>query len=202
MNWRQAYRAIQKNKGVKLLAVIAFLGAYTVWLGEKRDASKVFGLLTTGLLLLLALIGDPGPTAHDKELFKRFLTDLPYEPSMRFLKEHAFGGGFPGSRLRPMDDFADSWADPSLRLNDSRARELMEAFRTSLNEFRHGLSSLILPVPSSGEETYYQISKPRDWTPETEARYEEECKHADQLASAAFMAYQEMVSYGVEKLVD
>lgn len=202
MNWRHGLRAIQKNKGAKILAVLAFLGAYTIWLGEKRDTAKAFGFITTGLLLWLSLMGDPGPTAHDKELFKRFLAELPYEPSMRFLKEHAFGGGFPGSRLRPMDDFAYTWADPSLRFNDSRAFEIMETFRTSLDEFRHGLSSLILPIPSWGEETYYQISKPGNWTSETETRYEEECKHADQLASAAFVAYQELVNYGITNLTD
>ena len=65
---------------------------------------------------------------HDKLLFSEFQVALPFEPTIRLLREADFGADYRAEWLQPLNRFVESWDDPNREFLDS----ILEAERLDL----------------------------------------------------------------------
>jgi hypothetical protein len=50
-----------------------------------------------------------GARLHDQHLFQAFLKTFPTEPTIRFLKDHDYGGAFDKQAIAPLNEFVNTW---------------------------------------------------------------------------------------------
>lgn len=67
---------------------------------------------------------EPKPT-HDERLFQEFQAVLPFEPAIRLLREHDFGGSFAKAAIRPLMDFVETWDQPEKEFLDSELQNAL-----------------------------------------------------------------------------
>ena len=61
----------------------------------------------------------PAVAAHDLALFAEFQATLPFEPTIRVLREADFGADYRAEWLQPLNRFAESWDDPNREFLDA-----------------------------------------------------------------------------------
>lgn len=55
---------------------------------------------------------------HDQRLFQEFQSGFSYEPAVRLLRDHDFGGPFPRKAIQPLFDFVETWDQPEKEFLD------------------------------------------------------------------------------------
>lgn len=95
----------------------------------------------------------------DKELFKKFLSILPSEGSISFLRTHDMGGAFRYSNLEQLSKFYHEWQGPEFEFLDLELKEKCEILHKNADEYIGFLSLKIFPVHGYGD----LYSVPRDW---------------------------------------
>lgn len=56
--------------------------------------------------------------SHDQQLFKEFQSVFSYEPTVRLLRDHDFGGPFYLNDIQPLHDFVSTWDQPEKEFLD------------------------------------------------------------------------------------
>ena len=74
---------------------IVFIAALGVLL-SKDPIKRKFGI-------------DNNSRSHDQSVFQKFSEIFPAEPTLRFLKEHDFGGSFRRANIKSLNDFVETW---------------------------------------------------------------------------------------------
>lgn len=75
---------------------------------------------------------------HDERLFREFQAVLPFEPAIRLLREHDFGGSFAKAAVRPLMDFVETWDQPEKKFLDSELQEaLTNLYKAAYNMGMH-----------------------------------------------------------------
>ncbi|MCE4282750.1 hypothetical protein LYZ77_18520 [Xanthomonas hortorum pv. vitians] len=93
---------------------------------------------------------------HDREIFAKFLRDLPHKPSIQLLKDHDFGGDYYKSQVQHLFDFVREWDRPELEFLDKK----IEKKRKSLYDAAHNLF-----------EDFMRETVPNDHNPEMSTVY-------------------------------
>lgn len=70
--------------------------------------------------------------SHDQHLFQEFQSALSYEPAIRLLREHDFGGSFNKKDIQPLFDFVETWNQPEKEFIDENLQAaLTELYRAA-----------------------------------------------------------------------
>ncbi|WLA01571.1 hypothetical protein [Xanthomonas translucens] len=123
------------------LAAIGFpvLSVLMSWSMEKTfsfsDGASIAAGITAIAAAFLAAPKEKESVRHDREIFARFLSDFPHNPSIQMLKEHDFGGDYYKSQVQDLFDFVREWDRPELEFLD----EKIEEKRKSLYDAAHVL---------------------------------------------------------------
>lgn len=130
---------------VLCIAILATLVS-AIWCASDLYTSESvsFSAITTFLAALLAFLvyatmsGSkpvaPGASPHDLALFAEFQTTLPYEPTIRTLREADFGADYRAEWLDPLNRFVNEWDDPNREFLDAELeQERKVLYRTANN---------------------------------------------------------------------
>lgn len=75
----------------------------------------------------------PSVAAHDQVLFADFQAALPFEPTIRVLREANFGADYRAEWLQPLNRFVESWDDPNREFLDATLEaERLALYRAAL----------------------------------------------------------------------
>lgn len=90
----------------------------------------------------------PGGNAHghDLALFKEFLRVLPFEPTLRLLKEHDFGNSFERQYLNPLFDFASTWDSVEKEFLDETCELGRKSIYSAAKDLVMEISARTVPV--------------------------------------------------------
>lgn len=56
--------------------------------------------------------------SHDQRLYAELRTPLGFDPAVRLLREHDFGGAFSRKSIRPLYDVYETWDSPEKEFQD------------------------------------------------------------------------------------
>lgn len=119
----------------------------------RQSGSLSFSAVTAFLPALAALVGffvmgaptkpDGNPVApvapavatHDLKLFAKFQKDLPFNPTVKLLREADFGADYRAEWLQPLNRFVEDWDNPNCEFLDpslDEARSVLYASARSL----------------------------------------------------------------------
>lgn len=116
---------------MRVLKLVGFivLGALWIvsalWFFQRPGFETVVAYLTsTGALFTLDVVAREGRHGaerrqHDKALIAAFREELPFRPTIEFLRDEWLSATFQGENLWPLDDFCRKWTDAAHEFNDS-----------------------------------------------------------------------------------
>ncbi|WP_313250740.1 hypothetical protein [Stenotrophomonas indicatrix] len=155
------------------LAAIGFpaLSILMSWSGEKTfslsDAASIAAGITAIAAAFLAAPKEKESVRHDREVFAKFLSDLPHNPSIQLLKDHDFGGDFHRSQLQPLFDFVRDWDRPELEFLDAKLEKKRRSFYDSAHELYEDFMRETVPNDRNPElSTVYPWSQRGGQRPE------------------------------------
>lgn len=129
----------------------------------------------------------------DRKLFKEFDRDLPFRPSIEFLRENDLGNWFSLDALRPFFDFQNNWNDASHKFLNSELEENRAQLYQAIVEFtefgarntihHHDFGNSRLIRPKGDGQIFHEVT----------AEY-------NQLAKAVFDGHQNLVVLAKKQL--
>jgi len=144
------------------IAAIAFpiLNIAVSWSTDKTfslsDGASVSAGIAAIVSTYLGTSKEKASVRHDRDIFAKFLSDFPHNPSIQLLKHHDFGGDYHSSDLRNLFDFVREWDRPELEFLDKQ----IEKKRKQLYKAAHELF-----------EDFMQETVPHDHNPELSTVY-------------------------------
>lgn len=150
-----------------LITVIA-----TYWYGLTRTWEAFFTAAGFFVVYLstetFGVLRSKKRVAADSELFKRLQTELPFESSIRFLRDHDLRVAFRWSSLADLSHFVETWTDESHKFHDKQLERAKESLRVIAIRF---LSDLATNTFSREYEDVREI--PNEWMINQQERYKE-----------------------------
>lgn len=135
---------------------------------------------------------------HDQRLFELFMHELPFEPSMRLLREQDFGAPFQHARIRPLFSFVDTWDTPEHEFMDAQLQAALSRFYEEAKEMATCIALRTVPV-GSGEMRSVYSDQQRARGPRSE-HVIREAKEMNEAASRFFPKYEEFLRLCRSKL--
>lgn len=97
---------------------------------------------------------DQQETQHDLRLFLAFQAVLSYDPAIRLLRDHDFGGPFYRKSIQPLFDFVETWDQPEKEFLDI---ELQSALVTMYSAARVMANHLVEKTVPIGNGDYASV---------------------------------------------
>lgn len=93
----------------------------------------------------------PDPSAgtkptHDQLLYEELKATFGFEPAVRLLRDHDFGGPFPRTAVRPLFDFYETWDSPEKEFIDKELQAGLSALYKAAGELSNHLAGKTVPV--------------------------------------------------------
>lgn len=85
---------------------------------------------------------------HDQTLFKRFQTELAFDPSIRLLREQDFGGPFQRAYIKPFFNFVETWDTPEHEFMDAELQSALARFYGEAQIMANCITMRTVPVGS------------------------------------------------------
>ena len=111
-------RSAVANAQAGLTAAIYFGVAILFWNDVWRDLTLDESRLFQHYPQLKPKDAGGGPPSHDQQLFQELQTTFGFEPAIRQLRDHDFGGPFQRKSLQPLYDFVETWDQPEKEFID------------------------------------------------------------------------------------
>lgn len=84
--------------------------------------------------------------SHDQKLFQEFQELFPYEPTVKLLNEHDFGGPFRRVWIQPLFDFVETWNQPEKEFLDLELQNALLKFYEAAQNMSHHLVEKTVPI--------------------------------------------------------
>ena len=164
---QKAVRGISRAEGEKREFEVHLLFWHDIWHDLTLDERRVFqhypqlkpGVESVGGVGAAASASGgtaaPGRSQHDARLFDELQQALPFDPTVRLIRDHDFHNAFPREAVQPLFDFVETW--------DSPHREFINlALQAKLNDLYQAASKLAgevvtLTVPVSLNHQYASV---------------------------------------------
>ena len=92
--------------------------------------------------------------SHDLRLYTDFQLLLPFEPTIRLLREHDFGGSFHKDTIKPLYRFYEEWDQPEKEFIDDELQAALKALYVEARNLSNQLTSRTSPV---GDGSSYSV---------------------------------------------
>lgn len=135
----------------------------------------------------------PDSQAADTEVFHRLRFALPWDPTVRWLTEHDFGGEFSGDRLDEINRYVEHGENPNEQFIDAELEAQRAALAAHVREFRAQLGVRVFRADGGGR--WYSVS--REWS---DGQREAARQLLNDLAQAVVESYNDFVSSTRRKL--
>lgn len=203
-----------------LVLVISILAALVpgFWCVQElmQSGSLSFSSVTAFLPALAALAGffvmgaprkpDVGPVAHvapavavhDLELFEKFQRDLPFNPTIRLLREADFGADYRAEWLQPLNWFVEDWDNPNYEFLDPSLDEARSVLYTSARSLAFDFARET--VPHDGNEGWRTVYPWRDRRGPRPQNVLESARVLNEASRSFVPLYDNFVRLGRERL--
>lgn len=177
-----------------LITVIA-----TYWYGRTRTWEAFF----TAVGFLLAYFStetysrfrSEKRVAADRELFTKLQSELPFDGSIRFLRDHHLRLAFKWSELNDLLRFIHTWTDESRKFHDKRLERAKESLTVTVHGFLHDLSTNTFPQIHGDLQEI-----PNEWMRDQQERYKEVSVRLNNGANEVVKAHQRLVELARKRL--
>lgn len=88
----------------------------------------------------------PNEPTHDQRLYEQLKATLGFEPAVRLLRDHDFGGPFPRKAIRPLFDFYETWDQPEKEFIDKELQAGLATLYQAASELSNHLAGKTVPV--------------------------------------------------------
>ena len=89
---------------------------------------------------------EPQAPSHDQRLFQEFQSIFAYEPAVRLMREHDFGGPFHRKAIQPLYDFVETWDQPEKEFLDKDLQASLAALYDAARVMSNDLAKYTVPV--------------------------------------------------------
>lgn len=118
-----------------------------VWQDLTRDESRLFQHYPQ-------LRPKSDKPSHDQRLFNDFQTIFPYDPCVRLIDQHDFGGPFSKAAIQPLYDFYETWDQPEKEFLDAELQAALEGLFGAAATLANHLVEKTVPV---GNQSFYSV---------------------------------------------
>ena len=136
---------------------------------------------------------------HDQRLYEELNATLGFEPAVRLLRDHDFGGPFPRKAIQPLFDFYETWDQPEKEFIDKELQSGLAALYQAARELSNHLVEKTVPV-GRGELASVFSDNLRAEGPRPE-RVREEARVLNKQATQFVPIYQQFMRQCRDKLV-
>ena len=93
----------------------------------------------------------PEPSAqrdptHDQRLYEEFKVILGFDPAIRLLRDHDFGGSFQRKAIQPLFDFSETWDSPEKEFMDTELQIGLATLYEAANNLVNHLAEKTVPI--------------------------------------------------------
>jgi len=132
----------------------------------------------------------------DRALFEAFQKELPFEGSIRFLRDHDLWLAFDLARLFDLEHFAIRWTDAAHKFHDPKLERAKRLLRDMADQFRWAVAKNTFPrLP---DRQLQEI--PPEWYTEQPERYKEVYEMLSRMADEIVAAHQRFVELARKRL--
>ncbi|MEC4338613.1 hypothetical protein VPH13_07770 [Stenotrophomonas pavanii] len=203
-----------------LLLVVSILAALVpgAWCVQElmQGGSLSFSSVTAFLPALAALIGffamgaprrsdvgsvtpvAPAVAAHDLELFERFQKELPFNPTVKLLREADFGADYRAEWLQPLNRFVEDWDNPNYEFLDPALNEARSILYASARSLAFDFARET--VPHDGNEGWRTVYPWRDRTGPRPQHVLESARVLNEASRSFVPLYENFVRLGRQRL--
>lgn len=192
-----------------MLAIIGGAVGY-VWPQLSNPVAFLLWAIPGATLVVFILVGlfiapysiakevarQPDLVLADRTLFEAFQNELPFEGSIRFLRDHDLRQAFDLARLNDLERFAMHWTDAGHRFHDSKLESEKKSFRDLADKFRWAIAENTFP----GQPDRRLQEIPPEWEIEQPERYREVSERLNRMADNVVAAHQRFVALARKKL--
>lgn len=91
---------------------------------------------------------------HDRELFQQFLRALPFDPTIRVLRDYDMGDSIPRQAIDLLYEFSDTWKSVEKEFLDAELEKERIAVHTSASDLAAEIARRTVPI---GDQTYISV---------------------------------------------
>jgi hypothetical protein len=181
-----------------------FLKGY--FFGKPDFEPAIALILTIGVIFakdpIKEKIGIGGKASqHDQNLFRAFLTDLPYEPTIEFLKGHDFGNAFRRSYSEPLYNFVATWESVEKEFLNKAIEKRKKSLFQEAQKLASEIAVRTVPV-GDGQMASVYSDQLRNTTAIRPDHVIEDARILNQKATEFIPKYEEFVRTCRKKLFD
>lgn len=144
---QESVRELSDGRTAQGKFAVAILFWNDVWQDLTRDESRLFQHYPQ-------LRPKGNEPSHDQRLFKDFQTIFPYDPCVRLLDQHDFGGPFVKAAIQPLYDFYGTWNQPEKEFLDKELKAALEGLFRAAETLANHLVEKTVPV---GNQTFCSV---------------------------------------------
>ncbi len=98
--------------------------------------------------------GPQGPT-HDQRLFEELRTLLAFDPTVRLIRDHDFGGSFQRSSIKPLLTFYDTWDSPEKEFLDEELQAGLANLYKVGGQLANSIAGRTVPVGNGDQASVF-----------------------------------------------
>ena len=142
-----------------------------------------------------------GARSHDQQLFQSFLNALPTEPTIRFLKDHDFGGSFDKQSIKPLNDFVYTWESVEKEFLDTEVEKQKKILFSLASKLASEIAGRTVPLRDGNYLSVYSDQQ-RASNQSRPASVIEDAKLLNATASEFVPKYEEFVRFCRSKFAE
>lgn len=144
-----------------------------------------------------------GSTArkHDHALFEEFMSVFPTEPTVRFFREHDFGGSFHRECVAPLTNLVATWDTVEKEFMDKKLESKKKLLYAAAKELALEIARRTVPVGTGDFASVYSDNQRNSGNPRP-ASVIEDAKVLNDISTAFVPKYEEFIRVCRAKLVE
>jgi hypothetical protein len=191
-NIQAAVRALSAERRAKGLFGVHILFWTDIWNDLCSDEGRLFQHYPQLRPQTLAPAIHTPPT-HDQRLFNKFKEALAFDPAIRLLRDHDFGGSFSRAAARPLMNFVETWDQPEHEFLNAELQAKLKEFYASAYDMAVAISQRTVPIGSGDFASVYSDQQ-RNAGPRSEDVIEDAAE-LNKMASAFVPMYESFLRF-------
>lgn len=135
-------RKLSKERSTAGKFKVSVLFWTDVWHDLTRDETRLFQHYPQ---LKPVPSAQKGPT-HDQRLYEELKATLGFEPAVRLIRDHDFGGPFPRKAIQPLFDFYESWDSPEKEFMDADLQAGLARLYKAAGKLSNHITGKTVPI--------------------------------------------------------
>jgi len=140
----------------------------------------------------------------DRRLFQKFMSELPSNGLITFLKNHNMGDSFQIGTLGPLYKLSESWDRSEYSFHNPKVDQARKQLLMATNAFLRAIAEKTSPKNNDFQGIYKYYNEGRNWSAKEEPRLREQMEETittlNNLATKVFENHQSFIAIAKRKL--